>query len=54
MRFMIIRKADQDTEAGVLPDQQLLEAMGITTSNWSRRASCAAATGCNPAPRALA
>ena len=28
MRFMIIRKADRDTEAGLLPSQELLEAMG--------------------------
>ncbi len=27
MRFMIIRRADNDTEAGVLPDEQLLAAM---------------------------
>lgn len=27
MRFMIIRKADQDTEAGVMPGEALLEAM---------------------------
>ncbi len=28
MRFMVIRKADEETEAGVLPDQKLLDAMG--------------------------
>jgi hypothetical protein len=28
MRFMIIRKADQDTEAGKMPSQELLAAMG--------------------------
>ncbi|MGH3517972.1 MAG: YciI family protein [Haloechinothrix sp.] len=27
MRFVIIRKADQDTEAGVLPSKELLESM---------------------------
>ena len=27
MRFMIIRKADQDTETGVLPSEELLAAM---------------------------
>ena len=27
MRFMIIRKADKNTEAGVLPSQELLAAM---------------------------
>jgi hypothetical protein len=28
MRFMIIRRADKNTEAGVAPDAKLLEAMG--------------------------
>ena len=28
MRFMILRKADKQTEAGVMPSRQLLEAMG--------------------------
>lgn len=28
MRFMVIRKADEDTEAGVLPSTELLDAMG--------------------------
>lgn len=28
MRFMILRKADRDTEAGVLPSEELLAAMG--------------------------
>lgn len=28
MRFMIIRKADKDTEAGVMPSEALLAAMG--------------------------
>lgn len=28
MRFMVIRKADEETEAGVLPSQELLDAMG--------------------------
>jgi hypothetical protein len=28
MRFMVIRKADEETEAGVLPSHDLLEAMG--------------------------
>jgi hypothetical protein len=28
MRFMIIRKADRKTEAGVMPSQELLAAMG--------------------------
>ncbi len=28
MRFMVLRKADEKTEAGVLPSTELLEAMG--------------------------
>ena len=28
MRFMILRKADQQTEAGALPDEQMLTVMG--------------------------
>jgi hypothetical protein len=28
MRFMVIVKADKNSEAGILPDQKLLEAMG--------------------------
>jgi hypothetical protein len=28
MRFMVIRKADEETEAGVLPSTELIEAMG--------------------------
>ena len=28
MRFMILRKADENTEAGVMPSEQLLSAMG--------------------------
>ena len=28
MRFMILRKADPQTEAGALPDEQMLTVMG--------------------------
>jgi len=28
MRFMVIRRADEETEAGVLPSAELIEAMG--------------------------
>lgn len=28
MRFMILRKADKDTEAGVMPSEELIAAMG--------------------------
>lgn len=36
MRFMIIRKADRDTEAGVLPSQELLAAMGQFMEEMAR------------------
>src|ERR1051326_4515074 len=36
MRFMIIRKADADTGAGVLPSQPLLTAMGDYMESLSR------------------
>lgn len=32
MRFMILLKADKNTEAGVLPTEELLTAMGISHS----------------------
>jgi hypothetical protein len=31
MRFMVLLKADKNTEAGVLPSTELLAAMGSTT-----------------------
>jgi hypothetical protein len=33
MRFMIIRKADQQTEAGAMPSEQLLADMGSYTAS---------------------
>ena len=30
MRFMILVKADKDTEAGVMPSEQLLTDMGLS------------------------
>ena len=34
MRVMVIVKASNDSEAGVMPSTELLEAMGGTTRNW--------------------
>lgn len=36
MRFMIIRKADDETEAGVLPSQELLAQMGAYMEEMHR------------------
>ena len=33
MRFMVIVKATKSSEAGVLPSEELLAAMGNTTKN---------------------
>ena len=34
MRFMMLVKADKDSEAGVMPDERLLAEMGSTTNSW--------------------
>jgi hypothetical protein len=34
MRFMILVKADRNSEAGVMPSEQLLTEMGASTRNW--------------------
>lgn len=36
MRFMVIVKANKDSEAGVLPDQKILEAMGKYNEELAR------------------
>ena len=40
MRFMILIKADKDTEAGVMPSEQLLADMGSATKSWPGPACC--------------
>lgn len=49
MRFMVLRKADADTEAGAMPETEMLEAMGRYMERWRRRACCWAARDCIPA-----
>ena len=39
MRFMLLRKADRKTEAGVMPDEKLLAVMGNFMESRRARAS---------------
>ena len=34
MRFMVMVKATKESEAGVMPSEQLLTEMGATTRSW--------------------
>ncbi len=43
MRFMILVKADNNTEAGVMPDRQILEAMGKYNEELERAGALLAA-----------
>src|SRR4051812_19560042 len=45
MRFMIIRKADRETEAGVLPSEGLLAAMGAYMEEMGKAGVLLAADG---------
>ena len=38
MRVLVIVKASKESEAGQMPSQQLLAAMGRSTRSWSRLA----------------
>jgi hypothetical protein len=51
MRFMIIRKADANTEAGVLPSQELLAAMGRYMEEMSKAGILLAGEGLHPTSR---
>ena len=48
MRFMIVVKADKNSEAGVLPDEQLLTAMGHYNEELARAGVLLAAEGLHP------
>src|SRR5690349_8165522 len=48
MRFMIIRRADKNTEAGVLPDEKLLAAMGTYMEEMSRAGVLLGGEGLHP------
>ncbi len=52
MRFMIIRKADKDTEAGVMPAQGLLEAMTKYNQEMVDAGVMCAGEGLHPSSKA--
>jgi len=51
MRFMIIRKADAETEAGVLPQEELLAAMGQYAGELVKAGVMLAGEGLHPSSR---
>jgi hypothetical protein len=48
MRFMILRKADKNTEAGILPTQELLAAMGKYMEEMANAGILLAGDGLKP------
>jgi hypothetical protein len=53
MQFMILRKADASTEAGVLPDQALLAAMGAYNKELAKAGMMRAGEGLHPSSRGV-
>ncbi|MGE6757424.1 YciI family protein [Corallococcus sp. AB049A] len=53
MRFMIIRRADKDTEAGVMPDEKLLAAMGAYNEEMVKAGVMIQGEGLHPSSRGL-
>ena len=51
MRFMIIRKADADTEAGVMPSAELLGAMGAYNARLVEAGVMQAGEGLHPSSK---
>ena len=51
MRFMIIRKADHDTEAGVMPGEGLLAAMGAYMEEMGKAGILLAGEGLQPSAK---
>ena len=51
MRFMLLVKADQDTEAGVLPSTELVAAMGQFHEAMVNAGVLLAAEGLHPSSR---
>jgi hypothetical protein len=45
MRFMILVKADKNSEAGILPDQEILTAMGKYNEELAQAGVLLAASG---------
>jgi hypothetical protein len=52
MRFMILRKADSDTEASVMPDEKLLTAMGLYMQDMSNAGVLLDGEGLHPSAKA--
>ncbi len=48
MRFMVIVKANQDSEAGVLPDEKMLSAMGKYNEELVKAGVMLAGEGLHP------
>jgi hypothetical protein len=53
MRFMIIRKADADTEAGVMPSEALLAAMGQYNEELVNAGVMLAGEGLHPSSKGM-
>jgi hypothetical protein len=51
MRFMVIVKADKNTEAGVLPDERLLAEMGKYYEALAKASVLLAAEGLQPSAK---
>jgi hypothetical protein len=51
MRFMLLRKADQKTEAGVLPDEKLLAVMGSFMEEMVKAGVLLAGEGLHPSAK---
>jgi hypothetical protein len=51
MRFMVIVKADKSSEAGVLPSQELLEAMGKYNEELAKAGVLLAGEGLQPSSK---
>ena len=51
MQFMILRKADASTEAGVLPDEALLAAMGAYNEELAKAGMMRAGEGLHPSSK---
>ncbi len=51
MRFMVLVKANQDSEAGVLPDEKILTAMGKYNEELAKAGVLLAAEGLHPSSK---
>ncbi len=54
MRFMILVKADKNSEAGVLPDETLLTEMGKFNEELAKAGVLLAAKGLHPSSKGAA